>query len=632
MQLKRLSILALNLLVGVAMFACDETNTTTTTTTETTTTTTSSSTETTTTTQPIDDLIADVRVVTPIAQTDRMLEIGVFEPAGVSRIAALGNPYDYDFLKIQMELTSPSGATIVQNGFWYKEYDELWILNPVYDAEGYLLSGSESLRWKPDGISHYMVRITPKEAGLWTYRLNVVHEGVTVQILPGSFSVLANQEVSQGMVQIDEGNGRNFIYAGSGQSYYPMGPNLGWYNKLGSQDFHNWFQHIASVNGNYARIWMAPWSFALHKLSYDNFDQRQNMAIRLDLVFEKAREEGIQIQLALLNHGQFSATVNPDWGNNPFNSANGGFLDYPIQFFVNAEARRIYKNQLLYLLARYGYSEHLLAWELFNEVDWIDGYNSLIVSRWHREMGDFIKANDPYDHLVTTSYKTVSHTDAYAFEAFDYVSVHSYDYDNKPFYPKLISEMEYLWNKYQKPVLFGEIGIDWVSGNGTYLLDPTGITIRQGAWGGLMGGGAGAGSHWWWDSWIEKYDLWDAQQGASIYADYLDLAGKTYTELRKNTAITISNASAGLFGYQTDTSIYGYVYHKSWQHYQANPTAIDNLVLTIPLASGEYQFRWFNALTGEITSTTLIQVTNGVLTIQVPSLQSDIAFIVDAMQ
>ncbi|MCK7487539.1 MAG: hypothetical protein MZU97_20025 [Bacillus subtilis] len=71
---------------------------------------------------------------------------------------------------------------------------------------------------------------------------------------------------------------------------------------------------------------------------------------------------------------------------------------------------------------------------------------------------------------------------------------------------------------------------------------------------------------------------------------------------------------------------------RSWNHYQANPAAIENLTIAIPLANGFYRFRWFDALTGAITSTTNIEVTNGVLTIEVPSLQSDIAFLVDAIQ
>lgn len=632
--LKRLSILALNLFVGVAAFACGEDTTTSTlptttsvpTTTETTTTTTESTQ--TTTTLPA-DLIEKVEVITADPAVDRVVEIGMFEPAGTLRIRELVNPYDYDRLALTMTFTTPGGNTFEQLAFWYREYDRLWVLNPVYDSEGYLLSGTENLLWKDGGISHYMVRLMPKEAGLWNYRLDVKEGDIVLQTLQGSFAVADSLERSEGLIQVDPVSKRNFVLQGSNRSYYPIGMNLGWYNRLGTQDFFNWFKHLNSVGANYARLWMAPWSFSLHTTSMDDFDTRQNMAIRLDHVFESAEEQGIYLQLALLNHGQFSAVTNPTWGNNPYNSANGGILDHPIQFFTNLEARRIYKNEVRYIVARYGYSEHLMAWELFNEVDWIDGYNPLIVSRWHKDIGEFIKAIDPYGHLVTTSYKTVSHTDAYAYDAFDYVSVHTYDYGNKPFYDKLIAETAYLRGKYEKPILFGEIGIDWRSGNGTYLLDPTGVTIRQAAWGGLMGGGAGAGHHWWWDTWVERYDLWDTMQGAAVYAGLMDLAGKTYTELRLETVIAISETKAKLLGYRTADAIYGYLYHADWNHYQSAPGALENVTVTLPMENGTYRVRLIDALTGEILSTLTLTGTNGTLTLTVGVLESDVAFIID---
>jgi hypothetical protein len=411
-----------------------------------------------------------------------------------------------------------------------------------------------------------------------------------------------------------------------------MGINLGWYGKLGTQDFFNWFKHLNAVSANHARLWMAPWSFSLHTTSMDDFDSRQNIAIRLDKVFDKAEEYGIYLQLVLLNHGQFSAVTNPYWGSNPYNSANGGILDFPIQFFTNMEARRIYKNELRFIIARYGYSEHLMAWELFNEVDWIDGYNAWIVSRWHKDIGEFIKGIDPYKHLVTTSYKTVGHTDAYSYAVFDFVSVHTYDYHNTPFYTKLINETTNLRNKYLKPVLHGEIGIEWRSGNGTYLLDHTGITLRQGAWGGLMGGGAGAASHWWWDSWVEKYNLWYNLQGAAKYAQMMNLSGKTAMELRLDPNLVISDSKAKLLGYRTDDALYGYLYHADWNHYKASPPALEAFTVSLPSLSSVVRVRWFDALTGELMFTETVSTQDGTLILHVSSLSSDVAFIVDTVQ
>src|SRR5690606_12081383 len=86
-----------------------------------------------------------------------------------------------------------------------------------------------------------------------------------------------------------------------------------------------------------------------------------------------------------------------------------------------------YKNQLLYIIGRYGYSDHIMAWELWNEVDWTDGYKAADVFTWHQEMSQFMKENDPYSRLVTTSYKGET-GGAYNLATIDYVNPHSYSY------------------------------------------------------------------------------------------------------------------------------------------------------------------------------------------------------------
>ena len=57
-------------------------------------------------------------------------------------------------------------------------------------------------------------------------------------------------------------------------------------------------------------------------------------------------------------------------------------------------------------IARYGYNRGIVAWELFNEVDWTDDYDQhqTKVADWLEEMAASIKEIDPYGHLVTTSF------------------------------------------------------------------------------------------------------------------------------------------------------------------------------------------------------------------------------------
>lgn len=602
------------------LFACGSTTTATTATTAST-----EKTMTTATTAPA-DLIGRIDLITPTPSVGSLLEFGLYEPEGTLSIRDAYNPYDYEEIAVTATFAKPSGDTVRQVAFWYREYDELRLIGAVYDAEGFLTAGQETVRWKDGGISHYRIRINPDEAGEWTCEIAVRLGGETVQTLATGFTVAEAATPVRGIIGIDPTNGRSFVYADGG-TYLPVGANLAWWNSaLGTHDFWNWFRSLSAVGGNYARVWLANWSFSLHKDAYDDFDTRQSVAIRLDHLVEFAEEAGVGVMWTLLNHGQFSSTVNPEWGANAYNAANGGMCDLPIEFFIKKEAKAAYKNELLYILARYGYSESVFAWELMNEVDWIDGYSDFAVTAWHDEMAKFIHENDAHGHLVTTSYKYTFGTPAYALSSIDFVAVHSYAYGGVDFYDKLQDEQATLWGRYHKPVFFGEIGIDYRSGAGTYELDPYGTTIRQAAWGGLLGGGSGTAMHWWWDSWIQRYDLWDRFAGAGAFAARMDLSGRAFTLLAEDGSATVPTVGAKLFGIRTEDAVYGYVYNDAWSSWNPDPAAVEGVEVALSLAAGTWRIELVDALTGAILSTEDVS-SDGTVVLNLGTVAQDLAFI-----
>lgn len=608
-------------LLTLLLIGCRQTTVTSTTTTEERTTSMTSDVSTTTSANLIERI--DLLTESPVA--NQMVEFGLIEQIP-SAISEQYNPYDYNQIKVEMIFHSPSGDTLKQNAFWFKEYEEIRLIGEQVDEFGFYTAGQELVTWKEDGTSLYHVRITPDAEGAWNYTMNLLIDGEVTETMDGSFTVGIPETEEDGFIRVDPVNGMTFTYD-SGNSFIPIGTNLAWWSTtLSSHDYNNWFHKMSLVDANYARIWMANWSFSLHKDSYTNFDTRQSIAIRLDSVLQAADEYGVYIMLTLLNHGQFSSNTNPEWSENVYNQANGGMLEYPIQFFYNKEAKEAYKNELLYILARYGYSDNIFAWELFNEVDWIDGYSSIAVTSWHKEMSEFLHANDPYNHMVSTSYKYTWGTPAYALDSIDFVAVHSYAYGDVQFYSKLITETNSLMNQYQKPVFFGEIGIDWESGTSTYHSDYTGVTIKQGAWGGMMLGAASA-NHWWWDSWIAKYELWDRFLGAGVYALEIDLAGKSFSQLATDDLSELSSENAGIMGYLLADTIYGYLYHKSWNYWNRTPDAIENLSVQIPMANGNYRLTIYDTETGVVISDSTVEISNNLFELTGITLETDFAFI-----
>lgn len=540
------------------------------------------------------------------------------------------NPFDYSKLKVYAVFSSPNhDRDILAIGFWYRDY--------VIVLDSNLATGKVK-EGEPDGMElvnfvgdyEYRLRFQPDQAGTWTYKVYVEYDGGEItEELNGSLEVAETSEEYKGLIKVDKSNNRTFMYE-DGTTFMPIGENMGWWadNSRKTYDYYVWFNNANKNNMNIARIWMAPWGFCLHwgKSMYDLSD-RLNYAARLDRVIEYADQFDMYIMLCLLNHGQFSTGADPTWNQNPYNKDNDGILASPEAFFTSKEARENYKNELLYIIGRYGYSDNIMCWELFNEVDWTDNasLNAVNIKNWHKEMGEFIKSNDSYGHMVSTSYKTEQGT-SFNLEVIDFACPHSYGYAGKNICDTLPSVLDKLYRQYVKPILHAEIGIDWQNGYNNYKLDPKGINLRQNSWAGMMGGGAGGAMNWWWDSYVHPYNLYYQFKGAGSFAKMMDLTGSDYTQLRTLSGVDKSSG-VGLLGYKFNNRIYGYLYDVNWSYFNETGELAD-IFVKIPFTNGTYTVTFYNATTGVEFSSSEVKVTNGIISINVPKFTSDVAFIV----
>ncbi len=542
------------------------------------------------------------------------------------------NPFDYNQIKVYGVFTSPSRETnLVAIAFWYRDYaivlDTNITTGHVREGE---INGLELVNFTSG--PEYRMRFMPSEAGTWTYHVYIEMNGEELyEDLNGEIEIQDSSKEYKGLIKVNKSNNRTFMYE-DGTTFMPIGENMGWWDKDNTSrktyDYKYWFENANKNNMNIARIWMAPWSFCLHwGKSATDLTDRLAYAARLDRVLEYADQYDMYIMLTLLNHGQFSTGADPTWKDNPYNAANGGVLDKPQKFFTSAEAKEIYKNELLYIIGRYGYSDKIMCWELFNEVDWTDNadINAVNIKAWHKEMAEFIKNNDCYGHMITTSYKTEQGA-SFTLDVIDFACPHSYGYAGKNINDTLPQMLDKLYNQYNKPILHAEIGIDWQNGQNNYRLDPTGVNLRQNSWAGMMGGGAGGAMNWWWDSYVHPYNLYYQFKGAGAYAKLLDLNGM-YEQLRTLSGLKKDN-KVGVIGYKFDNRIYGYVYDKDWSYF--NETGeLSNINLEIPFGNGSYTVTFYNALTGVEVKNVNVEVTDGVIRINLPAFTNDVAFIIN---
>lgn len=243
---------------------------------------------------------------------------------------------------------------------------------------------------------------------------------------------------------------------------------------------------------------------------------------------DAADKNGVFVQMTLQHHGQYTNQTDPNWRDNPFNTANGGFLAHPDDFFTDAEARRLTRNKYRYIIARWGYSTHLLSYELFNEVQNIGEARSHFgdVVQWHKEMAAAIRAEDTNHHLLTTSNSVPG--EPLAKIGLDYDQIHTYPSDIISFFA--------VQRGADHPVFIGE----WGPGNAK--TDMTEGFLHDGLWASLMAPTAGAGQFWYWDQ-VIPHAWWPQFASASGYLRAFSVA-----DAAGLASISLSVRTTGAFG------------------------------------------------------------------------------------
>jgi hypothetical protein len=407
------------------------------------------------------------------------------------------NPFNPDEVEVSALIETPKGETIEVPAFYYQEFKRE------------LVEGRETLT--PMGEPYWKIRFTPMEAG--TYKLHVLLRTASHTVTSEELTFDVYESDRGGFVRVSEVDKRYFKVE-NGESLFFIGHNVCWFGSRGTFDYDEWFSAMNKSGENITRIWMAPWAFGIEWKKLGYYDLAE--AWRLDYVIKKAEEEGIYIILCLMNHGQLqSGGLTGQWNDNPYNAKNGGPLSKPEDFWTDENAIRLFKKRLRYIVARWGYSTHVLAWELWNEVELTDNYDFDVVAKWHEEMAKYIRGIDPYRHLITTS----SDPRLGGLNGIDFVTVHKYGPQSFKDIAGVIPEIvENLWISYGKPILITEFGADWRwFDNPYYYKDTEGVELHNGIWSSVLSGSASTSMLWWWDNYIHPYNLYGHFKALSNY-------------------------------------------------------------------------------------------------------------------
>lgn len=582
-------------------------------------------------------------------------------------LGSYSNPYDPEMINVFAEFVAPSGKSFIVNGFYYEEYT-------FSQRDGYEVAQAcrDNNGWR--------IRFTPDQEGTWSFSLHAIDRNGTSRLseIEGKRFVFNCKPTSyaNGFISIANSRFLKRDLVENGQrkngAFFPCGPNVAWYEYIDSKRYpkgiYDYEQYIDTLTGNanYIRIWLNRYQYlSLYGPEYTQmvdkkptvyFDSTLNQkdAAELDHIVEYAAQHGITLMPCVFTFGDFfnEHQSSSKWDNNPFKTVLE--LDSSAKFFTDSKARRIAKNLLRYIVARWGYATNIVAWELWNEVDNIpsgplttEQFHRNIVS-WHEEMARYIRTIDPFGHPITTSitkFVASKYLCSNIFSSLDVIQLHTYGNIQKAkskeqrshqLYEKTLDAIKVYPDK---PIFIGEFGFGQSTGLKYQDKDPFGFDTHNCLWSSMFSSAMGPASFWYWNYLREK-GLFHLFGPVLTFSKNLPVLSETFSALstasiEKNATVfpngietyyLISAAEDTLYGWCQD-SAFSYqalrrltdrvgknghfdndgVFDDSGYVYTLNPDkkpkpCSRNNTITLPIkgqpVGAEYVVRWYDSETG----------------------------------
>jgi hypothetical protein len=434
------------------------------------------------------------------------------------------NPFDPCVIDITVDFIEPG--------------EETFATIPAFFYQSYTVSGSNPETYNTPGATCWKVRFAPSKIGTHTFDIIIRDSGgLWVYSSIGTFECV--EGTKKGFIRVAPNN-HSFLSFDNGDTLLNIGQNIGWNNGSipggGIVGWNYYLTKMHNAGGNWVRLWncrygadggtLLEWKNGTYGGYYQGAGKlSMQIALRLDKYVEIAEQNGVNIQLALQHHGQFSTDTDADWNDNPYRDVSGGWLSNPAQFFTDANAIRYTKNKYRYIVARWGYSPAIFAWELFNEVQWTNGWktNQASVVSWHNTMADYIHSIDPFQHPVTTSSHGSGFENIWSLPDINLVEHHYYGNDTI----RVLEQTALSLADFNKPVIMAEFGL---GGNPEGKTQPEpmatqlkeGLEMHNGIWSSFF---AKSSAHlWWWDNYIDPCNLYGVYTPLAVYAANENLA------------------------------------------------------------------------------------------------------------
>jgi len=526
-------------------------------------------------------------------------------------------PFDPDQILVDGHFRLPSGREVVVPAFFYRPYEVKRV-------------GEKS--WlEPTGEATWLLRFAPTETGRHSLWVSARDKTGEVRSEEATFEVTPSD--SRGFVRVSKAD-RRYLEFDDGRAYFAVGENVCTWRR-GPADFDRWLPRLGEAGGNYARVWMWAQCFGVEWGKPGHY--RLDHAWALDHALALAEKHGIYIKLCLEAWRGFSGprsfvksgVLHPYW------KRNGGPCETESEFFTNPEAKRMFRNRLRYVVARWGYSTHILAWEFWNEINCVRGYRPETVVAWTAEMARHLKKIDPWGHLVVNSLGSFQvEPRLWSLPEIDFAQVHGYWHPRHPASKEVgkdMAEMVTSWlarlEPFGKPRLFAEFGLVNERWGPSPLADKDtrGVHLHNGLWASAVSGACGTAMLWWWGNYVDPHDLYHHFGAVRRFVQDVGWTTEGFRPLEVETSQPALRV-IGLKGKSLTIAWLQNKEHTWWNVVNGHKVrALDATASLRGFANGRYQAEWWDTWRGRVLGKGRVEARDGVLRLRVEKLERDVA-------
>jgi hypothetical protein len=564
------------------------------------------------------------------------------------------NPFNPDQVSVQAIFEGPGGTVVNADGFYVQNF--------------YRTLGPTGETIEPQGLPVWKVRFAPRAPGTYRYRL-VVRDTVGRSEW-GPALLEATPPRTRGYLRVARRDRRYFEFD-DGSSFFPIGHNIRspfdtrtdeqfpWRQRWpeGSTAYLRYFKDMSRNGENFVEVWTAAWSLGLEwspiSPGYHGIGQYNlRNAWEMDQVIDAAERHGIYVNVVIHNHGKFSTYVDEEWSHNPFNRAQGGYLTLPDEYFSDPRAIRDFKNLMRYMIARWGYSPHVFAWELWSELNLTGServnhhsHEQPEVVAWHRDIGRWLRTADPYRHLVSSHVSAdyrVQNPDIVRLPELDFAAVDAYhDSPEALHIVRLLYETGRYNNAFGKPVLVTEFGGQALAQQG---YDHIHCAHHAALWSSTCLPIGGTPLFWWWMI-VEEESLYPRYAAVHRFMEgedrrdptklaltpWNDATGDMADDARIRVSVTpgASGANIAALAYGNDRDVIGWLYLPNRFRKADVSTARAERGATLSvvgLRQGAYRVEFWDTTQGQIVESSEVPSQKTAVECPIPPLVRDIAF------